>query len=147
MQKKVSDTIKVAPSISKFSIRSISIFIGLFIAYFIFQQSLPVLPGVHQGHPSESITTLEGLSTISHSPLPADHANLKLDIEVEVTEDDELEHDVDCSNSCANQQFTIEERLYTSCIKSRYLRLVSSLDSKTEVPYFILHHSWRSHIS
>lgn len=39
------------------------------------------------------------------------------------------------------------EQLYTSCIQSRFLQFVSTANDRSTIPFFVLHHSWKSHLS
>jgi hypothetical protein len=36
---------------------------------------------------------------------------------------------------------------YTTCLKSRYLQLTSSVNNRATIPFFILHHSWKNYLS
>jgi hypothetical protein len=78
-------------------------------------------------------------------PLQSGHSSQYVDAEVEPTEDD-----IHCSLSESTthpaQRFQLGEFIYTSFIKSRYLRLTSSVYEQEEVPYFVLYHSWKNFI-
>lgn len=79
-------------------------------------------------------------------PLQPVHSSQYVDAEVEPTEED-----IHCllyeSNTYPAQRFQLGEFIYTSFIKSRYLRLTSSFYEQEEVPYFVLYHSWKNFIA
>lgn len=64
--------------------------------------------------------------------------------EVEPTEDD-IHHESLASNE-SYHPIIINDFFYTSYIKSRLLRLTSSMFSHTSIPYFVLYHSWKNFI-
>lgn len=143
-----TDRIKGALGSSQSGSGIISRFIGLLVVLILLQQTSPFFP-FRDNQSSSSFSTTSSLNshTFSQFPLPAHQAQHGIDMEVEVTEEDDLHHDVDHLSGTTAHKFSLEERLFTSFINSRYLTLASSLHSKVEVPYFILHHSWRNHIS
>lgn len=81
--------------------------------------------------------------------IPAHHQNdhLTLDIEVETAEEDEVQHLQDHSSGCIPKSFCIEDLHYTSFLKTRYLRSVNNKHNWTDLPLFILHHSWKSDLA
>ena len=66
-----------------------------------------------------------------------------------VVEDTEDELQTPSPQSCntLSQKVLLEEIAYTIFLKSRYLGLAISLNRQSEIPYFILHHSWRNQIA
>lgn len=128
--------------------------LGLISVFFLLQQST-VLLMVHatQNKPSSLFSPLSNLrlpsgnNLLSASAPMKKYALLQMDIEVEVSEVDDEQHDYNYRWHSNSHRFAFEEVVYTSCIKSRYQRLFLSLYEKEGVPLFILHHSWRNHIS
>ncbi len=79
--------------------------------------------------------------------IPVDHhQNIDLFIEVETAEEDEVKHAPDQTCSLKGNLITLKERYYTSFVNIRYLQLAQSKHHKTEPPFFILYHSWKSDI-
>lgn len=147
MQKLGTDSIKGELGISHSRSGIISRFIGLLFVLILLQQSSPIFSLAGLSSSSVSTTSSANRHTFSEFPLPDDQAQDEIEMAVEVTEEDDLHHDVDHIFTTTANKSSLQERLYTSFINSRYQTLASSLYSKVEVPYFILHHSWRNHIS
>jgi hypothetical protein len=51
--------------------------------------------------------------------------------------------------NCADilQKFSKNEHNYSSILRCRYLQFALSIQKRSDIPYFILHHSWKTHIS
>lgn len=81
----------------------------------------------------------------SKTPFNSGQSSQGSDAEVEPTEDD-IHHDLTFSTNNSIQKFILDEFNYTSFIKSRYLRLASSLLRQEAVPYFVLYHSWKNYL-
>lgn len=81
--------------------------------------------------------------------VPAQQHNdlLTLDIEVETAEEDEVQHLQDQASGCIPKSFSIEDLHYTSFLKTRYLRSANNKHNWTDLPLFILHHSWKSDLA
>ncbi len=45
------------------------------------------------------------------------------------------------------QQFSKNEHNYSSMLRSRYMQFALLVHNKSDIPFFILHHSWKSYIS
>lgn len=52
----------------------------------------------------------------------------------------------DCRNHFSKTHSS-DELEYTTGLKSRYLQLTSSVSNRPSIPFFILYHSWKSHLS
>ena len=78
-------------------------------------------------------------------PLQSRQSSQSVDAEVEPTEDD-IHYSLSESSAHPDQRFQLGEFIYTSFIKSQYLRLTSSVYKQKEVPYFVLYHSWKNFI-
>nr|WP_294905270.1 hypothetical protein [uncultured Lacibacter sp.] len=77
-----------------------------------------------------------------------------LEWEMEFTEEDD---DGDNSSRKLNSNSThkyyladdsaFNELLYTSCLQSRFSQFASTVDNRSTIPFFVLHHSWKSYLS
>ena len=81
----------------------------------------------------------------SEIPFHSGQSSQGADADVEPTED-EIHHDLTTSTNNSIQNFILDEFIYTSFIKSRYLGLASSLLRQEVVPYFVLYHSWKNYL-
>lgn len=81
----------------------------------------------------------------SEIPFHSSRSSDGVDAEIEPTEDD-IRNDLSESFGNSFHNFNIEEIIYTSFIKSRYLRLASSIQQQSELPYFVLYHSWKTYL-
>jgi hypothetical protein len=68
-----------------------------------------------------------------------------VEAEVESSEDD-IHQNISAPCNGLAQKFLLEEFAYTTFLKSRYLRLASTLQRQCEIPYFVLYHSWKSYL-
>lgn len=81
-----------------------------------------------------------------YSLLASQDAALVL-LDMEMSEDEETEnigHELYVSHF---QNFDNQELAYHCILQSRFLQLNTSRQKKTEVDFFILHHSWKKHFS
>jgi hypothetical protein len=46
-----------------------------------------------------------------------------------------------------SQNFLKNEHSYSNILRSRYSQFALSIHKRSQIPYFILHHSWKTHIS
>jgi len=46
-----------------------------------------------------------------------------------------------------SQKFFKSEHNYSNTLRSRYTQFALSVQKRSDIPYFILHHSWKTHIS
>jgi hypothetical protein len=73
-----------------------------------------------------------------------------LEWEMEFVEEDDDNHRKinidDCRDHFLETHLSGEFE-YTTCLKSRYLQLSSSVNNRATVPFFILYHSWKSYLS
>ncbi|MFM2231358.1 MAG: hypothetical protein RJB31_59 [Bacteroidota bacterium] len=74
-------------------------------------------------------------------------ASAKTIIEMELAEDEDKHIGEQETYSHFYQKNSGDELAYHCILQSRYLQLISSLQKKTEVEYFILYHSWKKHIA
>ncbi|RXK58416.1 hypothetical protein ESA94_17405 [Lacibacter luteus] len=79
--------------------------------------------------------------------LPYQSSPVGFEMEVEVAEEDDTKNDLEefCSNLAAIH--AIEEQVYTSYLRSRYLQIASSVHDQPAIPFFILYHSWKNHLA
>ena len=84
-------------------------------------------------------------SVSSENPLHSGQSSNGVEAEVEPNEDD-IHHNLSESSNSSVQKFILDELIYTSFIKSRYLRMASSIYRQAEVPYFVLYHSWKNYL-
>ncbi|QNA43050.1 hypothetical protein [Lacibacter sediminis] len=74
-----------------------------------------------------------------------------LEWEMEFVEEDD-EHNnrkisVDDYRTQFSKTHSSDELAYATGLKSRYLQLTSSVSKRPSIPFFILYHSWKSHLS
>lgn len=81
----------------------------------------------------------------SEIPFQSGRSSHGADAEVEPTEDD-VNHNLSALGNSSFQKFMLDELVYTSFIKSRYLHLTFSIHRQVEVPYFVLYHSWKNYL-
>ena len=108
---------------------------GLTRSNLIDHQTLNIHTATHQTDKSIS----------AEIPLQSRQSSQSVDAEVEPTEDD-IHYSVSESATHPDQRSQLGEFIYTSFIKSRYLRLTSSNYEQEGVPYFVLYHSWKNFI-
>lgn len=79
--------------------------------------------------------------------LPHQSTPVDLEMEVETAEEDDTKNYFEeyCQNIAAIH--AVEEQVYTSYLRSRYLQLASSVQNQPAVPFFILYHSWKNHLA
>ncbi len=79
--------------------------------------------------------------------LPYQSSPVGFEMEIEVAEEDDTKNDLEdfCNNLAAIH--AVEEQVYTSFLRSRYLQLASSVHDQPAVPFFILYHSWKNHLA
>ena len=46
-----------------------------------------------------------------------------------------------------SRKFSKIEQNYSSILRSRYSQFALSIHKRSDIPYFVLHHSWKTHIS
>ncbi|MEJ8818581.1 hypothetical protein [Lacibacter sp. H407] len=81
------------------------------------------------------------------SHFPFESAPIGQEMEMEVLEEDETKNSHDEYCTAFVQTYSSDEILYTSSLKSRFLQLATSIHNRSTVPFFILHHSWKSYLS
>lgn len=79
--------------------------------------------------------------------IPHQESQLDLYIEVEPSDEDEVHNDQIHLNASIAKNYLFEGFHYSYFIHTLYLRLVSANRQKVELPYFVLYHSWKSHLS
>ena len=72
---------------------------------------------------------------------------LHLILEAESEDEDEVNNEQPISNGLisSNQNFKVAQ--YSDAIKTLYLRLAFLHQHKVDLPFFILYHSWKSHLA
>lgn len=84
-----------------------------------------------------------------HSPFvslfPACSAMILEDMEV--VEDEDIQSSLPASINATLQKSAAEELFYDRILRNRYQQLESSAQRQAAVPFFILHHSWKSFLS
>ena len=71
--------------------------------------------------------------------------NLYVEAESEDEDDVHNEHDFDHGINSSHQN--LKEVHYTDAINILYLRLASTHLHKVDIPFFLLYHSWKSHLA
>ncbi|MDD2794116.1 MAG: hypothetical protein PHD73_13125 [Sediminibacterium sp.] len=79
--------------------------------------------------------------------IPHQESQLDLYIEIESGDEDEVHNEQIPTTGSIAKDYTFEGVHYNYFIRTLYLRLVSSNRRKVELPYFVLYHSWKSHLS
>ena len=91
------------------------------------------------------------LFTSSHISFHQILAPDPLEWEMEFAEEEE-DNSRKASNSTAHKYYLIEnssfnDLFYISGLRSRFLQFASTVDNRSTIPFFILHHSWKTHLS
>lgn len=96
--------------------------------------------GQKAGYTQQSATHASQDHLSATMPAPSSTAS----VDMEVTEDeDDLGNEKDVL-TCFLQKNTAEGLSYEGVLRIRYLQLAFSVHKQTAVPFFILHHSWKS---
>jgi hypothetical protein len=66
---------------------------------------------------------------------------------LEESEDDNKQKTSQDLSDIIYQKFSKNEHNYSSVLRSRYLQFVLSIHKRSDIPFFILHHSWKTHLS
>ena len=72
---------------------------------------------------------------------------IALDIEVEVVEEDDVDHSDQDSNCILTIHYTLTRDLHTSAINCRYRQCECPGHWQVDRPLFMLHRSWKTHLS
>lgn len=80
-------------------------------------------------------------------PSPKSGHNINIDIEVEVPEEDEVDHADEHDSFAATDYHTIGDPLYHLSANSLYLTQAAAIHRQSGRPLFMLHHSWKAHLS
>ncbi|NCU05183.1 MAG: hypothetical protein GXC73_14485 [Chitinophagaceae bacterium] len=91
------------------------------------------------------------LFTSSHISFHQFLAPDPLEWEMEFTEEDDGSSRKP-SNSTAHKYYLVDnssfnDLFYISGLQSRFLQFASTVDNRSTIPFFILHHSWKTHLS
>ena len=75
------------------------------------------------------------------------YPQLYLFVEAESEDEDEIHNEQNVYNEfiSTNQNFNVIN--YTDAINRLFLRLASTYQHKVDLPFFILYHSWKSHLA
>lgn len=95
--------------------------------------------------PERTITSTAYYS--AQHPLHSIPENWELEIVAEDSEENDTQNNWEEPNDHSDRKFSTEELLYTSYLKSLYVQLASSIQGQSQVPRFILHHSWKSFLA
>jgi hypothetical protein len=78
-----------------------------------------------------------------------DHQYLQLQIlvEAESEDEDEVHNEQIVNNELISSKQNFESTHYTDLISRLFLKLVSAHQHKVDLPFFILYHSWKSHLA
>jgi hypothetical protein len=94
----------------------------------------------------ETYSKLEASHQVQKAPTHPRDTRLGLNIDIEIAEEDDVQHSQDqCCDDVQRRQ--VEELRYSSFLKSRYLRSGDFFTHKADLPFFILYHSWKSDLS
>ena len=99
----------------------------------------------HTSSICKTSTNYTGHFITADIPFQSNESSHGIEADIEPSEDD-LNHSTPTISSTSPQKFILDEIVFTSFIKSRYLRLASSIHNKDEVPFFVLYHSWKNYI-
>ena len=94
----------------------------------------------------DSYTAVTSAHFTEKIPAQQHNDHLTLDIEVETAEEDEVQHLQDQASGCIPKTFSVEDLQYTSFHNS-HLRSANKKHRWTDLPLFILHHSWKSDLA
>lgn len=99
------------------------------------------VPVVKQQHQSSAV------AAYVRAQLPSQSTPIGLEMEVETAEEDDTKNNLEeyCNNLASIH--AVEEQVYTSFLRSRYLQLASSVHNQPTVPFFILYHSWKNYLA
>jgi hypothetical protein len=79
--------------------------------------------------------------------LPAKPGAVLVNLDVEVAEEDEVQHPEQKSHADLSTLYTILRRLYCSTVNNSYLSQAYAIEAREDIPLFLLHHSWKTHLS
>ena len=118
-------------------------FIGLLIFISLFQHfsfaPSPITPGLSK---SSSGTALNS----SFKKPSTEHHQSQISLIVEF-EEDEVQNEHVYSRSSISSHFNFNSNHYSALTNTLYLSLAFANLSKVELPFFVLHHSWKSDLS
>lgn len=77
--------------------------------------------------------------------VPTQSSPIRFEMEVEVTEEDETKNNLEGYNPTVKH--AVEQLVYTSFLRSRFLQMASSVHKQPRVPFFILYHSWKNFLA
>lgn len=77
--------------------------------------------------------------------VPPQSSPIRFEMEVEVTEKDETKNSIEGHNPTVKH--AVEQLVYTSFLRSRFLQMASSVHNQPTVPFFILYHSWKNFLA
>ena len=72
---------------------------------------------------------------------------INLCVEADSEDEDEVEHEQVLCNGFNSSHQNLKEVHYTDAINILYLRLASTHLHKVDIPFFLLYHSWKSHLA
>ena len=72
---------------------------------------------------------------------------INLYVEADSEDEDEVEHEQVLCNGFNSSHQNLKEVHYTDAINILYLRLASTHLHKVDIPFFLLYHSWKSHLA
>lgn len=66
---------------------------------------------------------------------------------LEESEDDNKQKVSQDLSDIIYKKFSKNEHNYSSVLRSRFLQFALSIHKRSDIPFFILHHSWKAHLS
>lgn len=72
---------------------------------------------------------------------------LHIFVEAESEDEDDIHNEKSFCNDIISSNQNFKANIYTNAVKTLYLRLAFLYQHKVELPFFILYHSWKSHLA
>lgn len=82
-----------------------------------------------------------------HSPFAPNPLEWEMEFVEEEDDSNNRKINIDDDRHQIVEQHSSDELAFTTCLKSRYLQLASSVSKRSTVPFFVLYHSWKSYLS
>lgn len=116
-------------------------FISLLIVLFLIQQLSFASIHIPGDHNSSLLHYTE------KKPLKPGAPCIAFDIEVEVVEEDDVDHLDSGSNCILTIHYTLIREFHTSALNCRYRQFECPTHWQVDRPLFMLHRSWKTHLS
>ena len=148
MKRYIYNTKQLAPNISPARMILLELFLVILGFFFLIQQSQSTATFTNSPsykNVSSALNNLTNADQFHFSSMPSSEL-FPSTMEMEVAEDDEHACEQESFNHFSQQSF-IYDHAFDCIIRSRYLQLTFSAQQRPEVPFFILHHSWKNYIA